>query len=445
MKMSWKKTLLASAGAALAAAAAPAAQVQDGTQAANPFSLPDTITIFGREIPPVIKATAIVNGTVITQTDINERLNFMLLASGQSIPEEQVDELRQQVLTNLIDETLQIQAAEAEEITITSEEIAATLTRVAEDYGMTVDQLGEFLAANGSSLETMTRQIRGEMAWARLQQYKIESVVSVDDDEVTAIIEKLKASKGTTEYRVGEIFLSSTPANDEQVQQNALQILDLIRQGASFAAIARQYSEASHAAVGGDLGWIRPEQLPNELASALPQIQLGSVSIPIKINGGYSIIAVQDRRTILTADPRDSLLSLKQLSVPLPAFSSVEEANAYIDRFSTATNSMGGCGGIDQVASDFGGQVLSRDNMPMRELPPELQQMLLQMQIGQSTPPFGTLEEGVRVFVLCGREEATPGVPTFDQVAERKRAERINSRARRYLRDLRRDAVIDYR
>ena len=444
--MNWKNALLATATAAMAVTAAPAAMMQDAPQAQpNPLQLPESITIFGREIPPVVKATAIVNGRVITSTDINERMNFMLVASGQDIPQDQLADLRQQVLSNLIDETLQIQAAEVEEIPITDEEVERTLAAVAEDTGRTVEQLGATLEQNGSSLETMRQQIRGEIAWSRLQQYKIESGISVDDDEVQAIIDRLEASKGSTEYRVGEIFLSSTPANDEQVRQNALRILDLLRQGASFTAMARQYSEATHAAVGGDLGWIRPEQLPGELSSALPQIQLGSVSIPIKIPGGYSILAVQDRRTILTADPRDATLSLKQVAVPLPANLTVDQANAFVDRFAQATSSVGGCGGAERVAAEFGGQVLSRDDVAMRELPPELQQMMIPMQIGQATRPFGSLEEGVRVLVLCGREEATPGLPSFNEVAQQKRAERINSRARRYLRDLRRDAVIDYR
>ena len=222
-------------------------------------------------------------------------------------------------------------------------------------------------------------------------------------------------------------------------------MLDLLRQGASFVAVARQYSEASHAAVGGDLGWIRPEQLPSELAQVVPQIELGSVSIPIKINGGYSILAVQDRRAILTADPRDAMLSLKQVAVPLPAGINEADATALIDRFTAATSNIGGCGGAEAVAATFGGQVLTRDEISMRELPPELQQMMVSMQVGQATLPFGSVEDGVRVLVLCGREEATPGLPTFDEVQQQKRAERINLRARRYLRDLRRDAVIDYR
>jgi peptidyl-prolyl cis-trans isomerase SurA len=78
-------------------------------------------------------------------------------------------------------------------------------------------------------------------------------------------------------------------------------------------------------------------------------------------------------------------------------------------------------------------------------LPPALQEMILQMQIGQATRPFGSVEDGVRVLVLCGRDEVDPSLPSFDQVSAQMIEERVNLRSRRYLRDLRRDAVIDYR
>jgi peptidyl-prolyl cis-trans isomerase SurA len=71
--------------------------------------------------------------------------------------------------------------------------------------------------------------------------------------------------------------------------------------------------------------------------------------------------------------------------------------------------------------------------------------MMLPMQVGQATQPFGSIEEGVRVLVICGRDEATANEPTYDQVYNQLNEERVNLRARRYLRDLRRDAVIEFR
>jgi len=71
--------------------------------------------------------------------------------------------------------------------------------------------------------------------------------------------------------------------------------------------------------------------------------------------------------------------------------------------------------------------------------------MMMPMQVGQATQPFGSLEEGVRVLVICGRDEATSDQPSFDDIYNSINEERVNTRARRYLRDLRRDAVIEYR
>ena len=73
-------------------------------------------------------------------------------------------------------------------------------------------QLGDYLKSHGSSIRTLRKQIEGEISWRRLQQQKIENSVNVGDEEVKAVIERMNASKGTEEYKVGEIFLSATPA-----------------------------------------------------------------------------------------------------------------------------------------------------------------------------------------------------------------------------------------
>ena len=440
----------AAALAALAATSAVAQDAEDQTSQSAPnttqgLRLPQNLQVFGRAMPSVIKATAIVNGDVITQTDVDQRLAFLSIANGQPIPADQVDQLRQQVLRNLIDETLEIQAAKDEKIEIKDSEIDRTVQRVAQSAKQTPDQLAKYLEANGSSIKSLRRQIQGEIAWRRLQQQKIESDVSVGDDEVKAVLDKLNASKGTEEYRVGEIFLSATPDTQSQTLNNASKILEQLKNGASFAAYARQYSEASTAAVGGDLGWVRPEQLPAPLAATLREMGPGAVSNPIPVAGGVSIIAVQDVRKILTRDPRDAVLSLKQVSINFPKGTTKPQAEPIVARFAEAARNVGGCGGADKIATDFHGEVVQQDGVKMRDLPPALQQMMLSMQVGQATQPFGSLEEGVRTLVICGRDEVDPTAPSYDEVYSQLNEERVNSRARRYLRDLRRDAIIEFR
>ena len=449
------RALIASAGVALGLASGAVAQesAQPGEQppadqqvnSTQSLRLPENPQVFGTAMPSVVKATAIVNGDVITQTDIEQRLALLAIANGGKIPDEERQRLSEQVLRNLIDETLQIQAAKQEKIDIKQSDIDKTVQRVAENVKRTPATLAGYLEQNGSSIKTLRRQIEGEIAWQRLQRAKIESSVSVGEDEVKAVLDKMNASKGTEEYRVGEIYLSATPASQAQVLDNANKILAQLRQGASFAGYARQYSEASTAAVGGDLGWVRPEQLPAQLATVLREMPNGSISNPIPVPGGFSIIAVQDTRKILTADPRDAVLSLKQISIAFPKGTSRAAAEPVVSRFAEAAKSIGGCGGAEKIATDFHGEVVTSDGVKMRDLPAALQRLMVPMQVGQATQPFGSLEEGVRVLVICGRDEADTSAPSYDDVYNQLNEERVNSRARRYLRDLRRDAVIEFR
>ena len=99
-----------------------------------------------------------------------------------------------------------------------------------------------------------------------------------------------------------------------------------------------------------------------------------------------------------------------------------------------------------EVGKEIGAEVVANDTTRIRDLPAPLQAMMRNLQVGQATPPFGSPQEGVRVLVLCGRDDApqTAG-PSFDQVYAQLEEERVNRAARRYLRDLRRDAIVDYR
>lgn len=441
-------TAAAIAGATVATAqTAPAPVPATGERSTvSALRLPQNPTLFGDNIRSVVKASAIVNGEVITQTDIEQRLALLAISQGGKIPDAEVERLRVQILRNLIDETLQIQAAKNAEITVSPADIDRTVTRVAANIKQSPDQMADYLKSNGSSLRTMRRQIQGEMAWQRLQRAKIESRVSVGDEEVKAVIDRLTASRGSEEYRVGEIFLASSPANQVEVQANAIKIVAALQQGASFAGYARQFSEASTAAVGGDLGWVRPEQLPEQLSSVLRQMGSGQLSQPIPVQGGISIIAVQDTRKVLTADPRDAQFSLKQVSIAFPAGTSRSAAEPILARFATSAQSVGGCGGAEKLAGDFRGEVVTSDGVKLRDLPPALQQMMLPMQVGQATRPFGSVEDGVRVLVICGRDEPNDATaPSRDAVFAQLTEERVDRIARRYLRDLRRDAVIDFR
>jgi peptidyl-prolyl cis-trans isomerase SurA len=438
--------MIASVTALMPVSSAYAQTVQDEELNApsSTLDIPESVTLFGKRDPNVRRATALVNGEVITETDVEQRLALVVLANSGKVSDEEKNRLRVQVLRNLIDETLQIQEAAAKDIRVPRAELDENFARVAANFKYAPDAFAKYLTQNGSSDRSIKRQIEGEVAWNRLLRREVQPFVNVSEEEVRSVVERLKAAKGQEEFHIGEIYLSATPETSAQVQKNGEQILQQIRQGGSFQAYARQYSEASTAAVGGDLGWVRVAQLPEEIAAAAQQLQVGQVAGPIPIPGGFSVVYLIDKRQVLTADPRDAVLSLKQLAVDFPAGTTPAEAQKRADAFGAALKNLQGCGAVADLAKGIGATVVEND-IQARNLPPQLQSIVLAMQVGEATPPFGSAAEGVRALVLCGRDEPEDAsTPSFDTIMSQMEEERVNKRARTYLRDLRRDAVIDY-
>jgi len=271
MRFTRSALALAAAGALFVTAAPVSLQAQDSrgadgqAQGFDAADLPE-LRVIGDIDPTLRKAQAIVNGEVITDTDIDQRMNLVVAANGGKISEDERPRLRLQVLRNLIDEKLQIQEAASNDIKISDAEIDRSFDRVATNFKRSPTAFEQYLRDAGSSAAWIKGQIRGELAWNRVLRRKVEPLVNVGDDEVQAIISKLNAAKGKDEYLVGEIFLSATPETEGQVTTDAARIVGQIRGGASFVAYARQFSEASTAGVGGDLGWVRAEQLADAVA-----------------------------------------------------------------------------------------------------------------------------------------------------------------------------------
>ena len=437
---------LALAGLAAATMLPAAAQIVAVPTAENPFGLPDEVTLFGKASPDVRTATAIVNGFVITGTDIDERVALVTSASDVDVTEEELLRLRVQVLRNLIDETLKIQAAEAQKVSPQPEEINRTYAQLAEqNFQGEPKKMDEYLINSGSSPKALKRQIEGEMAWENLLRRNIMPFVNVSAEEVNDVLARLEASRGTDEYRLGEIYLSATTENRAAVVQNARQIMQQLEAGGSFVAYARQFSEATTAVVGGDLGWVRLGQLPSQLANVVRQMQPGQLNGPIEIPGGFSIVYLINKRQVLMADPAEAILNLKQITITFPPGTTEAAAEARVEKFADFLEGMRGCADAEGAREAVGAEVVSNEQVLAANLPEQLRNVLLNLQIGQTTPLFGGVKEGVRVLMLCGRDDPKDaGAPNFAAIMDQIEQERVNKRAQRYLRDLRNDAYIEY-
>ena len=415
----------------------------------GPMNIP--VSVVGPKLndPNNRAPVVVVNGAVITGTDLVHRVALLVATSGREYTEDELQFERLRVLSNLIDETLQMQASTAQEMPIEDAMVEGRYAEVAQrNFGNgpgAIDEMNRQVLAFGSSPASLKRQIRGEIAWQQLLRRNVVPFINVSREEAQERWEELQATRGETEYRIGEIYLSATPETREAVYQNAIAIVERLRQGGSFQAYARQFSEASTATVGGVLDFVQLNRLPAVMAAEVQKLQVGQLVGPIEVPGGFSIILLIDKRQVLMADPRDSILSLKQVSLAFPTSVSEAEFTTRVNAFGEALSKVGTCDNVESVAAQFGGEVVPNSAIRARDLPPQLQNILLQMQPGEATPAFGSQEEGVRSLVLCGKQlpPAAAG-KTVEQIRDEIEQERIEKRANAFLRDLRNDADIQF-
>ncbi len=429
------------------AGAALAQTVADNQLPETNLNIPANLQVFGKLDPNVRKPTAIVNDAIITGTDVDQRVALLIAANNVKPSPEDRERLRLQVLSGLIDETLQIQEAKASDITVTKEEIDRSFAGVARSFNKPVPELRIYLRAVGSSERSLRRQIEAELSWSRYLRRKVEPFINVGDTEVAGIIARIKANQGAEEFHVKEIYLTASPEREQQVLSEARALIGEIQKGQKpFEQVAHDRSEASTAAVGGDLGWVRAGQLPETLAQAAVEMRVNQLAGPVPVPGGYSILYLVDTRTIGTSDPRDTVLNLRQISLAFKTGITTAEATDKVSAFAKMTQEIRGCGDVAKAAAAFGAEVVDNDSIKVRDLPPQLQDIMLKLQIGESTPPFGSPTDGVRALVLCGRDEPkVAGLPSMEQVRQQMEQRGVNLRADHKLRDLRRDAIVEYR
>ena len=416
----------------------------------SPSAPDDNITVYGQSDPKLRKAAAMVNGSVITDLDLDQRLALVVTAAGSRIGRDEIQRLRGQVLRNLIDEKLQIAEAAEHDVKIDDGQVSEAFGRVAQNFKRSPEEFEQFLKGVGSSRQSLQDQIKAELAWSRLIRRRVEPFVNVGDDEVNAMIRRMEASKGQDEYRLGEIFIPATEETADDARALLGNIATQVKGGASFITYVRQYSQSATAAFGGDKGWVRLNQLAPELRNAVADAAVGDARFPmyvgpVRAGSGFYLLAVSEKRKVLAADPMDATVTIKQIKMPLPLDKPRAELEKMVKQFADITQKTTGCGRAADIATQVGGKASDMPPVRIRDMQPEgIHQAVAALKIGQSTPPFGT-DSDAMVLMLCGRDDPQEAAPSFDEVYAQINEERTSMMARRYLRDLRRDAIVDYR
>ncbi|WP_178392103.1 peptidylprolyl isomerase [Burkholderia sp. SRS-W-2-2016] len=248
---------------------------------------------------------AVVNNGVITRRELEERVSLIThRLNQQNAPVPPLDQLRQQVLTQMVLERIQLQKAKEDGINIDDAAVQRTLERLAQANNMTFEMYRARIEAQGVPWSTFTGDARTELTLSRLREKEVDSKITVSDAEVANYIASQRGPNAgqTNDLRIQHILvkapLNAAQTDIEAAQKKAEGLLAEAKGGASFEKLAKSNSQAPDAAKnGGDLGFLAPAKLPPEFVKAASALRPGEVNPElIRTNDGFEIVRLVERR-----------------------------------------------------------------------------------------------------------------------------------------------------
>jgi peptidyl-prolyl cis-trans isomerase SurA len=262
-------------------------------------------TQLGTTPPRVVQVdriVAIVNDEVITQNDLNERVNLVvkqIQKQGGQLPS--ADILTRQILERMINDLVQVQVAKESGIKVDDATLDRTIERIAAENSLPLPQFRAALERDGIKFPRFREDIRNEIMLARLREKEVENSVVVTDAEVeTELAREEHEASGDSEFNLAHILVlvpaQATPEQIEQRRRKAVQALSDLRRGVNFAQVAATYSDAPDALQGGALGWRSSARLPSIFLQTLERLQPGEVSDVLRSPNGFHIVKLIDKR-----------------------------------------------------------------------------------------------------------------------------------------------------
>ena len=393
------------------------------------------------------RIAAVVNDEVISVGDLTSRLRMVMLSSNLTDSPETRQRVAAQVLRTIVDEKLQMQEAKRQNVTATDEEINKALAQIEKQNNMQAGQLDQVLKSHGIERSALVDQLTASIVWTKLVRRLVSQTNVVSDEEIDYALKRAKETANEPQSRVAEIFLAvDNPQQEDEVRRLAERLTEQMKQGARFSAVAQQFSQSATAAVGGDIGWVRPEQLSPEIGKAVAQMRPGELSPPIRTGAGYYLVLVLDRRSGRSAGPEDSLVHLVQIVFPLPPQATEQVRRAAIVEAQGARTAAKSCEELLKIGKEKGSaQLSSEGRLRVDQVTPAMRNIVLGLEVGQTSPPIAQ-KNGVGVIMMCEKAASSaPTVPSRDEIGETLMRQRLETLARRYMRDLRRTAFVDVR
>jgi peptidyl-prolyl cis-trans isomerase C len=278
---------------------------------------------------------AVVNGVIISKDTYDHEMDFFVrraAAKGQALPDEQMAQMKNQVLESLIDRELLFQESKKKGIEVKAEAVSDELQKIRQRYP-NKEEFNKLLSEMGLTESDVRRQIARGMAIQQLIDKEVTDKIKVSDQETRSFYDKNpQLFQQPEQVKARHILIKvQADAPDDQkaeARKKIEAVQQKVQKGEDFATLAKTYSEGPSGPRGGDLGYFRRGQMVKPFEEVAFSLKPDQTSEIVETRFGYHLIKVDDKKPakkMTYAEVKD------RLNDHLKKQKATSEADAYIE------------------------------------------------------------------------------------------------------------------
>ena len=399
---------------------------------------------------------AVVDAEPITNQELQQQVEQTVLQMQQQqggfVPRREV--LVRQVLERLIDERAQLRLAQELGIRIEDSVLEQSEQGMATQNGVSLEAFRERLAQQGMSQVQFRADLRQQLTLQRLREREVNARIRITEPEIDKLLaERIKTSQEADPVlSLGHILLAvpddASEAQRQETRLRAQALVEKLKGGADFAALARDNSDASDKASGGMMGLRPAQRYPSLFVDAVKTLAVGQLAGPVPSGAGFHILKLIERRqpqaTTLTVPQtlaRHILLRPGEQLSPNAARARMLEIKSQIDSGRAEFATMARLHSQDGSAAKGGDLGWAGPGMFV----PEFEEAMNKLAPGQTSPPVVT-RFGVHLIQVMERRQAELSVKEQRELARNiLREQKLEDSYRAWAQETRGRSYVEYR